>query len=382
MRHPRSPAPLNWLFNKQSLAARNIKAFLEGKELRTKHFEELGEAISLGTERAAVLTGGKAFGGALARQARFALYTSRLPTWHHRLRVGASWFFEGTDPTAPFAPWTWNVRLSLEMGHGDSKVKNSSLVFFSLGHCFPRSLLRLDFRMTPVARRAISLGCSSTNFRTAPVAIVTTAILHTPPDPVAPHIEELPAPAPAPALLPPSFVGTVNLIIPVAGVRPEQLLDTFGDARSEGRLHDAIDIAAPAGTPVLAAADGRILKLFQSERGGTTIYQLGPNQELIFYYAHLAGYAPGLAEGNDVRQGDVIAYVGDTGNAGTGNYHLHFSIAVVSDPKALLGRHKHQSISRCCAVDSDTFTRSGSFANRAENLLKPWPIRLERLLLG
>lgn len=85
-------------FQQASLAARNVKALLEGKELHGKHFEELGEAISLGTERAAVLTGGKAFGGALARQARFALYTSRLPTWQHRLRVGASWFFEGTAP--------------------------------------------------------------------------------------------------------------------------------------------------------------------------------------------------------------------------------------------------------------------------------------------
>ena len=85
-------------YQQASLAAHNIKAFLEGKELRTKHFEELGEAISLGTERAAVLSGGKAFGGALARQARFAIYTGRLPTWHHRLRVGASWFFGGTTP--------------------------------------------------------------------------------------------------------------------------------------------------------------------------------------------------------------------------------------------------------------------------------------------
>jgi NADH dehydrogenase len=85
-------------YQQASLAAHNIKAFLEGKELRTKHFEELGEAISLGTERAAVLSGGKAFGGALARQARFAIYTGRLPTWHHRLRVGASWFFGGTAP--------------------------------------------------------------------------------------------------------------------------------------------------------------------------------------------------------------------------------------------------------------------------------------------
>lgn len=164
-----------------------------------------------------------------------------------------------------------------------------------------------------------------------PVAIGTP--LPAPPtDPVAPAPDELPAaPIPAPAIS--NSVGRVNLIIPVAGVRPEQLIDTFDDARSEGRLHDAIDIMAPAGTPVLAAADGRIVKLFQSERGGTTIYQLGPNQEVVFYYAHLAGYAPGLAEGNNVRQGDVIAYVGDTGNAGPGNYHLHFSIAVVSDPK-------------------------------------------------
>jgi demethylphylloquinone reductase len=80
------------------LAARNIRALIRGSQLQTKHFEEMGEAVSLGTERAAVLTGGKAFGGALARQARFALYTSRLPTWHHRLKVGASWFFEGTTP--------------------------------------------------------------------------------------------------------------------------------------------------------------------------------------------------------------------------------------------------------------------------------------------
>ncbi len=85
-------------YQQAGLAARNVKAFLSGEELQTKHFEELGEAVSLGTERAAVLAGGKAFGGPLARQARFALYTARLPTWHHRLRVGASWFFDGTAP--------------------------------------------------------------------------------------------------------------------------------------------------------------------------------------------------------------------------------------------------------------------------------------------
>jgi NADH dehydrogenase len=86
-------------FQQAGLAGRNVKALLKGRKLETKHFEELGEALSLGTERGAVLlASGQSFGGALARQARFALYTSRLPTWQHRLRVGASWFFEGTAP--------------------------------------------------------------------------------------------------------------------------------------------------------------------------------------------------------------------------------------------------------------------------------------------
>ncbi|HMG75598.1 MAG TPA: NAD(P)/FAD-dependent oxidoreductase [Pyrinomonadaceae bacterium] len=80
------------------LCAQNVRAFIEGKDLKTKHFVELGEAVSLGTEHAAVLSAGKVIGGPLARRARFAMYTARLPTWHHRLRVGASWFFEGTQP--------------------------------------------------------------------------------------------------------------------------------------------------------------------------------------------------------------------------------------------------------------------------------------------
>ncbi len=144
----------------------------------------------------------------------------------------------------------------------------------------------------------------------------------------------IPEPAPTPATEPTAnFVGQVELIIPVAGVRADQLLDTYDDARSEGRLHDAIDIMAPAGTPVLAATSGKILRLFQSDKGGITIYQLSADEKTVYYYAHLQGYAPGLSEGNVVRQGDVIAYVGDTGNAGVGNYHLHFSIAAVSDPK-------------------------------------------------
>lgn len=92
------PGTAQLAFQESDLAAGNIRAFLSGKELKTKHFEELGEAVSLGTHNAAVLVGGNVVGGILAREARFALYTSRLPTWHHRLKVGASWFFGGTAP--------------------------------------------------------------------------------------------------------------------------------------------------------------------------------------------------------------------------------------------------------------------------------------------
>jgi peptidoglycan LD-endopeptidase LytH len=143
-----------------------------------------------------------------------------------------------------------------------------------------------------------------------------------------------PYPTPNPnSALPSPEVTPDKLIIPVAGVRPDQLHDTFSESRSEGRVHDAIDIPAPLGTPVLAAADGRIVKLFHSERGGTTIYQLSADNKFVYYYAHLDRYAEALAEDHFAKQGETIAYVGDTGDAGAGNYHLHFSIAVISDPR-------------------------------------------------
>ncbi len=90
---------------------------------------------------------------------------------------------------------------------------------------------------------------------------------------------------------------------------------------------------APRGTPVLAAADGTVLKLFWSERGGNTIYQLGTDGRTVYYYAHLDRYADGLTEGRALRRGEMIGYVGDTGNAGPGNYHLHFAVYIVEDPK-------------------------------------------------
>jgi peptidoglycan LD-endopeptidase LytH len=127
------------------------------------------------------------------------------------------------------------------------------------------------------------------------------------------------------------------LLIPVAGVRPEDLVDTYTHARSDGRRHDAIDIAAPRNTPVLAVAEGTVLKLFQSEQGGITLYQLDPDQRTVYYYAHLDRYAPAIAEGMRLWQGDVIGFVGDTGNAGAGDYHLHFEITTTEDPTQYWG---------------------------------------------
>jgi len=131
----------------------------------------------------------------------------------------------------------------------------------------------------------------------------------------------------------PVMIKSDALTIPVAGVRPEQLRDTFNEARSEGRTHNALDIMASCGTPTVAATAGKIIKLFQSARGGITIYQLGADNRTVYYYAHLARYADGLTEGRFARQGEVIGYVGDTGNVAPGGCHLHFAIWIVTDPK-------------------------------------------------
>lgn len=202
---------------------------------------------------------------------------------------------------------------------------------------------RSGFYTQETTAAPVSTPQTSNSSPQVPVEIVSASPTSTPVIPLPPpELSEVaatatPSPTPPDAAgsisLDPSYVGRLNLIIPVAGVKPQQLLDTFKDARSEGRVHDALDIPAAVGTQVLAAADGEIVKLFQSERGGTTIYQLSVDKKLIFYYAHLQRYADGLIVGKVVRQGEVIAYVGDTGNAGAGNYHLHFSVAIVRDPK-------------------------------------------------
>ncbi|HYQ23816.1 M23 family metallopeptidase [Stenotrophomonas sp.] len=141
--------------------------------------------------------------------------------------------------------------------------------------------------------------------------------------------------APVPTTMPPSSPtdAPTGLLLPVQGIQASQLRDTFTDARSEGRVHDAIDIMADAGTPVLAVADGTVEKLFDSERGGLTIYQFEPSGRWCYYYAHLQRYADGLAEKQVIKRGEVIGYVGSTGNASADAPHLHFEVHVLGPEK-------------------------------------------------
>jgi peptidoglycan LD-endopeptidase LytH len=118
-----------------------------------------------------------------------------------------------------------------------------------------------------------------------------------------------------------------GLAIPVAGVNAAQIGDTFIQRRgNDTRTHEALDIAAPRGTAVVAVEDGRVVKLFISRQGGVTLYQFDPGSEFSYYYAHLDGYAEGIHEGAALRKGQVLGYVGSTGNASADAPHLHFAI--------------------------------------------------------
>lgn len=131
-------------------------------------------------------------------------------------------------------------------------------------------------------------------------------------------------------------VGPAGLAIPVAGLKSEQLVDTFTQARAGGaRVHDAIDIMAPHGTPVVAAAPGRVEKLYTSQGGGgITAYVRSDDGRWNYYYAHLQDYARGLAEGQKVRRGTLLGHVGSTGNANPDGPHLHFAINRMSAGEA------------------------------------------------
>jgi murein DD-endopeptidase MepM/ murein hydrolase activator NlpD len=122
-------------------------------------------------------------------------------------------------------------------------------------------------------------------------------------------------------------VGPSGLAVPVVGIRADQLSDTYDDARGQGRRHDAIDIMAPEGTPVFAAAPGAVEKLFFSNGGGgISAYIRSDDGRWSYYYAHLSAYAPGLAEGQRLPRGAAVGFVGHTGNASAEGPHLHFAI--------------------------------------------------------
>jgi murein DD-endopeptidase MepM/ murein hydrolase activator NlpD len=127
------------------------------------------------------------------------------------------------------------------------------------------------------------------------------------------------------------------LSLPVPGATAADIRDTFNEARGTERRHEATDIVAPRGSPVLAVEDGSIKKLFLSKPGGLTIYQFDPTERFCYYYAHLSGYAVNLKEGMQVKRGQLIGYVGTTGNAAPESPHLHFGITVLGPEKNWYG---------------------------------------------
>jgi murein DD-endopeptidase MepM/ murein hydrolase activator NlpD len=115
-------------------------------------------------------------------------------------------------------------------------------------------------------------------------------------------------------------------LLPVQGIKPSELIDTFNQTRGGTRIHEALDIMAPRGREVVAIDDGKIVKLFTSKQGGLTLYQFDTSERFAYYYAHLDRYAPGIIEGKRLKRGELLGYVGTTGNASPDAPHLHFAI--------------------------------------------------------
>ena len=124
-----------------------------------------------------------------------------------------------------------------------------------------------------------------------------------------------------------------KLMVPVEGMALASIKDNFDQPRGEQRQHEALDIMAPTGTPVVAVADGKVAKLFHSKPGGLTVYQFDPSEKYAYYYAHLDRYADGLQEGATIKRGDTIGYVGVTGNADPNAPHLHFAVFELTPEK-------------------------------------------------
>ena len=197
----------------------------------------------------------------------------------------------------------------------------------------PSSMFHADQQGPPLrtapARRSTPQPVVSAPGASAAVSEATLAV----PTTVRPRAHPESTDASLQALAKPSSSALEGLLIPVAGVQAAQLEDTFDQARSAGRTHDAIDIMAPRGTAVVAANDGRVVKLFTSVRGGLTVYQFDSRNRVVYYYAHLDRYAPGLAAGQLLQRGDPVGFVGSTGDASAEAPHLHFEIGVLGPRK-------------------------------------------------
>lgn len=178
-----------------------------------------------------------------------------------------------------------------------------------------------DVRLVPTGQAPIVTPAQTPPPALPPRAVVTPPVPSTP-GPALPAAPMFPAPTTAA----PSIAPMTPLLLPVQGVQPSELADTFNQTRGSIRIHEALDIMAPRGREVVAVADGKVVKLFNSKQGGLTAYQFDPSERFSYYYAHLDRYAPGLTEGKVLKRGELVGYVGSTGNANPDAPHLHFAI--------------------------------------------------------
>ena len=185
--------------------------------------------------------------------------------------------------------------------------------------------------LTAVLWTTGSLQLSTVHAGNPAVRISTPILPPSQPASAPPANAETSAPA-APTAAPGQPQAPPHLAMPIAGIDPATLTDTFNEMHA-GKKHEALDIPAPRNTPVHAVAEGNVVKLFESKEGGHTVYQFDDSQTYCYYYAHLDHYATGLKEGTLLRKGDVLGYVGSTGNASEEAPHLHFAVNILGPDK-------------------------------------------------
>jgi len=194
-------------------------------------------------------------------------------------------------------------------------------------------MLRMLSSSAIALRPARPVGAARAALAPLAAAVLAAGCVRRPASPAAPAPRSAPgvrsgaaAAAPAPTPEEADWLRARGLAVPVLGVYPDQLRDSFDEPRSGARVHRAIDIFAPRGTPVLAADDGRVVRVSRNALGGLTVYAVDDSDRFVYYYAHLDRYRPGLAPGMRLAKGDVIGYVGTTGNAPPNAPHLHFQV--------------------------------------------------------